>query len=104
MCCDFYVTRDISTEFPTVHTCASLTSPDPNGLLVPSGQMVRLKYGRIHIGSTVGQTIQQMKRECVLRSERDKVKRENRKRFVVFAFYFVCLRNLDFISLTNESP
>ena len=104
MCCDFYVTRDISTEFPTVHTCASLTSPDPNGLLVPSGQMVRLKYGRIHIGSTVGQTIQQMKRECVLRSETRQGQTGESKAFVVFAFYFVCLRNLDFISLTNESP
>ena len=38
-------------------------------LLMPSGQMVRLKYGRIQPGFTVRQTIQQMKRESVLRSE-----------------------------------
>jgi len=73
-------------------------------LLMPSGQMVRLKYGRIQPGSTVRQTIQQMKRECVLRSETRQGQTGGSNAFVGFAFYFVRLRNLDFISLTNESP
>jgi hypothetical protein len=71
---------------------------------MPSGQMVRLKYGRIQPGSTVRQTIQQMKRECVLRSETRQGQTGGSNAFVGFAFYFVRLRNLDFISLTNESP
>ena len=71
---------------------------------MPSGQMVRLKYGRIQPGSTVRQAIQQMKRECVLRSETRQGQTGGSKAFVVFAFYFVYLRNLDFISLTNENP
>ena len=70
---------------------------------MPSGQMVRLKYGRIQPDLIVRQTIQQMKRECVLRSETRQDQTGGSKAFVVFAF-LVYLRNLDFISLTNESP
>ena len=44
-----------------------------------------------------------MKRECVLRSETGQGQTGGSKVFVVFAF-LVYLRNLDFISLTNESP
>ena len=40
---DFYVTFSISTEFTTMHNGASLMSSDPNGLLMPSGQMVSIE-------------------------------------------------------------
>ena len=33
----------ISTEFTTMHNGASLMSSDPNGLLMPSGQMVSIE-------------------------------------------------------------
>ena len=70
---------------------------------MPSGQMVRLKYGRIQPGLAVRQTIQQMKGESVLRSETRQGQTGGSKAFVIFAF-LIYLRNLDFISLTNESP
>ena len=40
---DFYVTFSISTAFTTMHNGASLMSSDPNGLLMPSGQMVSIE-------------------------------------------------------------
>ena len=40
---DFYVTFSISIEFTTMHNGASLMSSDPNGLLMPSGQMVSIE-------------------------------------------------------------
>ena len=40
---DFYVTFSISTACPTMHNGASLMSSDPNGLLMPSGQMVSIE-------------------------------------------------------------
>ena len=60
--------------------------------------MVRLKYGRIQPVLTVKQTIQQMKRESVLRSETRQGQTGGSKAFVVFVF-LVYLRNLDFISV-----
>ena len=61
----------------------------------------RLKYGRIQLDSTVGQTIQQMKRECFLRSEA----RHGRVGglnlylcFCVFGLFAFRLRFLDLIS------
>ena len=61
---------------------------------MPSGQMVRLKCDRIQPGSTVRQTIQQMKRECVSVGCFCVL-------FYLFAGLFAASR---FISLRNESP
>ena len=40
---DFYVTFSLSNEFTAMHNGASLMSSDPNGLLMPSGQMVSIE-------------------------------------------------------------
>ena len=40
---DFYVTFSRSNEFTAMHNGASLMSSDPNGLLMPSGQMVSIE-------------------------------------------------------------
>ena len=54
---------------------------------MPSGQMVRLKYGRIQPGLTVRQTIQQMKRESVLRSETRQGHTGGSNAFVIFGVF-----------------
>ena len=54
---------------------------------MPSGQMARLKYGRIQPGLTVRQTIQQMKRESVLRSETRQGQTGGSNAFVIFGVF-----------------
>ena len=76
-------------------------SSDPNGLLMPSGQMVSIEDGRVQPDSTVGQTIQQMKRECFLRSEATHGQAGGLKlclRFCVLSLFAFRLRFLDLIS------
>ena len=61
----------------------------------------RLKYGRIQLDSTVGQTIQQMKRECFLRSVSRHCRVGGLNRFLcfcVFGSFAFRLRFLDLIS------
>ena len=55
----------------------------PAGVAI--GKFGRLKYGRIQPGLTMRQTIQQMKRESVLRSETRQGQTGGSKAFVVFA-------------------
>ena len=100
---DFYVTLGISAKPATMHNCALVISIDPNRLLMPSGQMVRLKYGRITWFNS------ETNHPADEKGERSEIRNETGSNGRIESVCCFCVFNLSaesrfYISLTNESP